>query len=858
MISLWAACNAWTQTTSAAEPSFFFLKSDLKKPGELILQIRAAGDPLCRYLKGHFSPQTRRAIDKYNGKAPPNDAVLGGLVRDLNRLLPTESFYEPERFKHIILTEETKTLIEDKRKDEKERIRLNRMLLEQAFPENICELILSPIEIRADSLELDTVKNVLIGSGHVVIRRTNEFIKCDHIVMNLESFDVISEGNVVFESDNDTWTGEKMTYNFRTRQGRYGEYFAFFDPFYIHAEESQQISPTEILLNNATVTTCEGDSPSAYIRAQRVRLIPGRHIYAFNVVVFVKGIPVMYTPYWAQNIGDPNFISFVPGYSSRMGAFLLMTFNNRLSKKVESATHLGYRTKRGPSMGQDLMWSASGNAKGLSIERYFSDDESSWYFGNKSAWDRQIEDEDAWFGDLITYYIKDDWPDEGEDQDYTIPEDRYRLQLYHSQTFDEKNYMLTQLSYLSDPEFIEQYFRDEYRTNPEPDNYFVLTHHGNYFSANLMIQKRFNDFYTSVDRLPELSLDFSRQQIFSSPFYYEGQSAASYLSKLWEKNRTNKVDYSAFRFDTEHAIYYPIKLFDFLNITPRVGYRGTYYSKTKEDITNVVVTTTTDTNDVITYIFTTNVVARDMDAELRSRPQIGLETSFKAFKVWETYPGHIINDIRHIAEPYANYTYIFDQNILPSRLYQFDKVDELEPQNDIRIGMRNKLQTKRGQVYDLINADIWTFYRLDPEQDQNDFDNLYWDILSSPFDWLKIRFEGDYDFYDQEINVFNPRFTVRPRRFFSIEMEYRYESDGPSSLLSTTLSITPFINWQYDFYERYDFESSILEAYGFAVKKVIDCISVQVGFEQDANYDYTLWVEMWFTEFPKIRLGAGL
>ena len=41
-------------------------------------------------------------------------------------------------------------------------------------------------------------------------------------------------------------------------------------------------------------------------------------------------------------------------------------------------------------------------------------------------------------------------------------------------------------------------------------------------------------------------------------------------------------DYSSFRFDTLHMFYYPIKLFDAVNLIPRAGGRFTAYSRSSK------------------------------------------------------------------------------------------------------------------------------------------------------------------------------------------------------------------------------------------------------------------------------------
>src|SRR5450759_474352 len=240
----------------------------------------------------------------------------------------------------------------------------------------------SPIEVQADSLEYEQEKNLMIGTGHVLVRRNNESLRGDHAVVDMQSYDVLAEGNVTFERDSDIWVGDKLRYNFKSQKGDFGGFSAFLDPFYAKADSSHRVGADEYLLENAQLSTCEGDHPDAYFRAKKIWIIPGRHVRAQHVVLYIKGVPVMYSPYWNQNIGDRNFMSIVPGYSSRMYAFLLTAFNYRISRKVEATTHVDVGSRRGWGLGHHVMWSASGNVNELATGRNGAQtDDTFWNFG---------------------------------------------------------------------------------------------------------------------------------------------------------------------------------------------------------------------------------------------------------------------------------------------------------------------------------------------------------------------------------------------------------------------------------------------------------------------------------------------
>ncbi len=855
--------------------------SDLKDAASLAHKLRAAQDPLTRYIAERCGVLTKQLLNAYQDQANPDPRLRQMLLRDINRLLQEDTLYDANRFTGIALSPETSKLVAEQ--DGANRLLLNRRLLEDAFPEELIRVASVPLQVQADILELEGAQQLALASGHVHIHKETENLRCDHAVINLQTLDVVADGNVAFERGSDLWVGDKLRYNFQNHAGDFGGFTAYLAPFYVRAKTSYQTSEREYVLEKVQLTPCEGEHPKAYLYARKARIDPGHHIRASHVVLYVGGVPVMYAPYWSQNLGDPNFISMVPGYSRRMWVYLLTAFNYRITKKVEMASHVDLRMRRGIAIGQDLMWSASGNAKGLSTERYMKTaPEGPWSFLSRNNWtelesQQQIaDDEDAWFGDAIAYYAQDAWPNEGKAQ--SIDEERYRMRLYHSHNLGDHDYFLAQLNYLSDPKIIEQYFREEYKAAPEPDNYIVLGHRADHYALSLEIDQRLNDFFSSLNRSPLLTLDISRQAIGDSPFYYQGKTTAGYFSQEWKSQETNQQDYSAFRFDTDHMIYYPNKLFGFLTLTPRIGYRGTWYSATRRDHNNSLAQPLPDkaatpaiSNGVPETSSTTNILTERLGAQYRNLGQFGVESSLKAFKIWETYPGDVINDVRHIAEPYLNYTLVPKPNLASNSLYQFDGGDALGMENDIRFGMRNKIQTKRRSIYELIYLDVFTRYRLEREENQNAFSNIAFEVRSTPFDWLKLKIDGEYDAYEQSWQALNTRLTLLDHTFWSYDLEHRYK-ESASSLLYNAFTIAPNVNWSFTIYCRYELEDDSklalpgLEECGLSVQRSFGCLTARIGMDwrreenpQGGNdNDYDVWLQFWFTDFPKVRVDAGL
>ena len=69
-------------------------------------------------------------------------------------------------------------------------------------------------------------------------------------------------------------------------------------------------------------------------------------------------------------------------------------------------------------------------------------------------------------------------------------------------------------------------------------------------------------------------------------------------------------------------------------------------------------------------------------------------------------------------------------------------------------------------------------------------------------------------------------------------------------------SFSPHIDWVYGVEGRYDMDGEI-EQYAFTIQRTIDCVSVKAGFER-LDDEYGVWLQFWFSRFPKARVDVSL
>ncbi len=113
--------------------------SDIKDLESLIVKLYEPEDPVSLYLRGQLSPSTRQMLHEYAESKVSQDKIKPVLVDELNTVMQGISIFDEKRFAHIALTEETKNLIKQN-PGGLERMRLNRLLMEEAYPDEIAKL----------------------------------------------------------------------------------------------------------------------------------------------------------------------------------------------------------------------------------------------------------------------------------------------------------------------------------------------------------------------------------------------------------------------------------------------------------------------------------------------------------------------------------------------------------------------------------------------------------------------------------------------------------------------------------------------------------------------------------------------
>jgi hypothetical protein len=126
----------------------------------LSLKLRQGRDPISNYIWSQFAPGTQQLINRYTSPQPHSQTLLQTLVHEFNGLLQRPSLYAEERFARVSLREDTEALLQQAPPYD-ELLHLNRMLLEDAYPNEIA---------KSQIKEIQNVKSFVFGVARNVMK----------------------------------------------------------------------------------------------------------------------------------------------------------------------------------------------------------------------------------------------------------------------------------------------------------------------------------------------------------------------------------------------------------------------------------------------------------------------------------------------------------------------------------------------------------------------------------------------------------------------------------------------------------------------------------------------------------------
>lgn len=663
---------------------------------------------------------------------------------------------------------------------------------------------------------------------------------------------VYLEGDVILSAGNRFIRADRLYYDFELDRALILDAVLRADvpdraiPLYIRAAEVRQLSAREYAAEGAKLTTSEFYTPHYHVGAERVYLrdrtardadgdaagpIAGTYEVrngSFNV----GGVPFLFWPYSRGNFETSEtllrrfraFASDEFGASVETAWYLFNLLGLETPPGFDATLELNYYGKRGPAA-----------AVNVDYER------------------------EKYFGLFRSFYVHDN----GEDnlgplrENEPTTENRGRLTWRHRQFLPNDWDLTLELSYVSDPNFLETYEKSEWFEGKEQETLVYLKRVRGVEAISLLANWRLLDFTTQTEHMPDLTYrrigDVILDQVLS---YHESRIGnVRYRPDDRQFFDTRRFDNrgltdATLRGDTRQEFEWPLKI-GAGSLVPFGSVRGSYWDGQPLD-----------------------------DGGLwRGLGVAGVRGAISFSRIFDAVQSQLldINRIRHIVKPDFAAWYS-GASAKSEEITPFDYgIETIDGFYGATLGLRQTWQTKRGpegaqRTVDLLtlNLEAGFFGDADERLDRsNGFANplrpensrtrnyLAGEAIYRLSDTTSILYDFNVDANDRNFDRHNLSIAVERLPRLAYVFGVRHAGDIDLTLVGG--------GWNYKLNEKhitavrawYDVERGDLGEYTLSYIRKLPRWYFSINFEySNVDDDYNLSIAMWPEGIPEWALGS--
>jgi LPS-assembly protein len=680
-----------------------------------------------------------------------------------------------------------------------------------------------PIEINSTG-ETRYENGIATARDNVAIHFGDTDIYADSAQYDSQKHEVLAEGHVRIYREGRLYLTDRGTYNTDTKQIRADVLRTSSDPYLVAGHELEGFSDGHYEVRNGTFTTDDDSvNPDFHFRASKIRIYESDRVVFQNVTFYIGKIPVFWWPYLYQSLNDAFSFSVSPAYLTSWGPSLLSQITFPITEKIKGRVRLDYRQRRGEAIGF----------------------ESEINYGKN----------DSSYAKITSYFIQDQNPllNRTALPRGAIGTSRYRFTLENRTEFTRDITGIVDVTKLSDAFVLQDFYQNEFRINPRPDNVIAITKSDPIYTLTAMTRFQANSFFEQTERLPEVVLDIKRTPILGGPIFYEGESSIADLRRNFAQG-SGFEDYGTLRADTFHQLLYPNTYFGWLSVVPRAGFRATYYDKTRDLGRTIFVP---DPNPLIPdFILPDSELTEPIPfagEEVRTIFNAGVEASFKVSRVWEETQSRAfgLDGLRHVIQPFTNFSYVSDPSTNPIAILQFDRyepstklrpidfpqftsIDSIDRWTIWRMGVRNRLETRRDDsTLTWLEVESYFDVNLHNPYDRTQYSNLFNKVRFTPLPWASFIVDSQVPAFDNGFTEVNTTLAVQPIANLQLNVGHRYLNENPFFVNSSLFAVGGYYriddNWGVAVQEQYETTTGILEQQRYAIYRDLSSWVASVG-----------------------------
>lgn len=679
--------------------------------------------------------------------------------------------------------------------------------------------------ISALMVTYDNERELYIAEDEVVITGGKTRLEADYVEFSNTTKEAFAQGNVLLISGNDTITCNAMKINLLTEMGtiNQGTIFIQESNFYISGEKLRKTGEFTYDAKKGTITSCDGETPDWKITGKNIKVSIDGYGQASHAALWAKKMPVLYSPYLVFPVKNKRQTGFlVPRIhnSDRKGFGYEQPLYFAISRNTDATLYADYMSDRGVKVAGEYRYVLAPESKGMMVMDYLED--------------RKIDDGTAATKD----YSYSSTPQRTNS-------DRYWFRMKHDQALPNEFKAKLDIDVVSDADYLHEFKEgltgfdatnenfeamfgrslDEYDDTTRKNSLLVTRGWSNY---NLNIQALWYDDViarrqktddTTLQTLPSIELDSTRNKIGESGFYY---TLDSEFRSFYRKDTTvTLVDGQ--RADFYPKLYYPTKLGKAFAFEPYVGVRGTAWN----------------TKDF------TDTYGNDDDIRYRGLYDMGAALSTTINKVFSLNNG-FAEKLQHEIVPKLEYG--FQPNVVQDDLPYFDTLDDLEEKNLVTWSLTNTFTsrtsvlqpdgTQSSQYKELGWFKLYQDYDIKNERDDDNATDKPWQDLKlkyefNPFHYLSTDGDIALDPYNRHFTEVKVGAAIKDNRGDSIYTAYRYSTNASHTWYTRfTGQITDYLKAYYSFESDLDREDTIESRVGILVQK--ECWGLALEFKEES------------------------
>jgi hypothetical protein len=156
----------------------------------------------------------------------------------------------------------------------------------------------------SDILYRDTNAGKINAQGNVIAKFKDAVIYAD----DLEYYDgtgvAKTSGNVRIRDSKEYMRGEKLEYAVNVETGVIKNATSLSYPWIVKGQTIQKVSKDKTIIRKGKITSCDYENPDFYFKASKIVIYFKDKMIAYNVVLFIRGIPIVYLPIMRQSLKD--------------------------------------------------------------------------------------------------------------------------------------------------------------------------------------------------------------------------------------------------------------------------------------------------------------------------------------------------------------------------------------------------------------------------------------------------------------------------------------------------------------------------------------------------------------------------